>query len=658
MTENNSPILNKINNTSDIRSLSLAELKILASEVRQETITAVAETGGHLGAGLGVIELTIALHHVFNTPDDKIVWDVGHQTYPHKILTGRRAKINTLRQPSGLSGFTKRSESEFDCFGAGHSSTSISAALGMAVARDLNHKNFEVLAVIGDGAMSAGMAYEAMNNAGAMHTRLIVILNDNKMSIAPAVGAMSNYLSRLIASKPYLSIRSAAKRLAHHLPSTLEKAAKKAEQYTKDFWAGGNYFQEMGFYYVGPVDGHNLKHLIPILTNIKNDHTIKSPILIHVVTEKGHGFNMPEAKDEKLHAVGKFDISTGKQIKTKTTIPTYTQVFANSLIQAAEKDDKIVAITAAMPSGTGLDIFAAKFPHRMFDVGIAEQHAVTFSAGLACEGLKPFCTIYSTFLQRAYDQVIHDVAIQKLPVRFMIDRAGLVGADGATHAGTFDLAYLCCLPDFIVMAPADEAELANMVSTAATIDTGPCAVRYPRGEGTGVKIPSNPTILTIGKGRIIRQGKHAAILSLGTRLSEAEKAAGLLSKQGIEVTIADARFAKPIDEELIKSLALEHSILITVEEGSSGGFSAQVLQFLTDNNLITEWLKVRTLCLPDKFIDQGNVTNLYEECGLNASGIAATIIELNNEIINQTSNNPTKFRKGFLSKEALKTQHR
>lgn len=630
-------ILNSIKSTSDLHKLSMEDLHALANEVRQETILAVSQTGGHLGAGLGVVELTVALHHVFNTPKDKIIWDVGHQTYPHKILTGRWDKIHTLRQPGGLSGFTKRKESEYDPFGAGHSSTSISAALGMAVARDLNFNatlreegdDFESIAVIGDGAMSAGMAYEAMNNAGAMHTRMIVILNDNKMSIAPAVGAMSNYLSRLISSKPYLSLRNMAKKVANHLPEAIEKAAKKAEEYTKDFWSGGNFFEKMGFYYVGPIDGHDLNHLVPILKNIRNDKSINHPILIHIVTEKGHGFDVHGAECEKLHAVAKFDVKTREQKKPTATAPSYTGIFANSLINEAKKDSKIVAITAAMPSGTGLDKFSQTFPKRTFDVGIAEQHAVTFAAGLACEGYKPFCTIYSTFLQRAYDQIVHDVAIQNLPVRFAIDRAGLVGADGPTHAGSFDIGFLASLPNMVVMAASDEAELAKMVATAANYNDGPIAFRYPRGEGTGIEIPENPQSLEIGKGRIIRKGSNIAILSLGTRLQEAKKAADILEKEGISLTIADARFAKPLDTALITELAKNHSILITLEEGAIGGFGSHVLQFLTDNNLLNGKLKVKSLCLPDHFIEQNNPHVMYDEAGLNADNIAQTIKNMN-----------------------------
>lgn len=625
------PLLNQIDNVEDLRKLEAESLIELAGEVRRKTIQAVSKTGGHLGAGLGVVELTIALHYVFNTPEDKLIWDVGHQTYPHKILTDRKNRIETLRQPSGLSGFTKRSESIFDPFGAGHSSTSISAALGMAVARDLNQDHFDVIAVIGDGAMSAGMAYEAMNNAGTQGSRLIVILNDNKMSIAPAVGAMSRYLSRLISSKPYLTFRQMAKQVVKHIPGEfIEKAARKAEQYTKDFWAGSNFFEEMGFYYVGPVDGHDLNQLIPIFKNIKKDKSLQHPILIHVVTEKGYGYHMPEAKKEKLHAVGKFDINTATQQKTKSSVPTYTHTFASTLTELAKHDPAIVAITAAMPSGTGLDLFAENFPTRCFDVGIAEQHAVTFAAGLACEKLKPFCAIYSTFLQRAYDQVVHDVAIQSLPVRFAIDRADLVGADGPTHAGIFDTTFLCTLPNFIVMAPSDEAELVHMITTMTHINDKPSAVRYPRGEGRNVPIPTNPSILPIGKGRIIQEGTDVAILSLGTRLADCQKAAHILKEQyNIQPTIADARFAKPLDTDLITQLAKNHRLLITIEGGAIGGFGSHVLTFLTDKNLICNPLKVHALCLPDYFIEQNNIDAMYQEARLDAESIVElTIREL------------------------------
>ncbi len=611
-------ILDSIKSPKDIRHLSIAQLETLSSEVRNATINAVSQTGGHLGAGLGVIELTVALHHVFNTPEDKLIWDVGHQSYPHKILTGRKDRMNSLRQANGLSGFTKRSESVYDPFGAGHSSTSISAALGMAVARDLNQENFEVIAVIGDGAMSAGMAYEAMNNAGSLGTRLIVILNDNKMSIAPAVGAMSQYLARLISSKSYTGFRNVAKQVAKHMPGDfITKAAKKAEQYTKDFCSGGNYFEEMGFYYVGPVDGHDLNHLVPILKNVKNNHSINHPILVHVVTEKGYGYNMECSKKEKLHAVNKFDVATAKEQSVKSAIPTYTEVFSNFLINLAKEDEKIVAITAAMPSGTGLNKFAKIFPKRFFDVGIAEQHAVTFAAGLACQGYKPFCTIYSTFLQRGYDQVVHDVAIQSLPVRFAIDRAGLVGGDGPTHAGSFDITYLATLPNFIVMAPSNEAELANMLRTSLSINDKPCAIRYPRGEGRGVKIPEKGDILKIGKGNIIKQGNKVAIISLGDCLAEVEKASVILETQlNMNITIADARFAKPIDTDLIEKLAKTHELIITIEHGSIGGFGSHVLKYLTDQNLLNSNLSVKCLCLPDTFIEQNTQKAMYEEAGL------------------------------------------
>ncbi|MDB2415382.1 1-deoxy-D-xylulose-5-phosphate synthase, partial [Rickettsiales bacterium] len=616
-----------INNPDDLKSLSIAQLQQLSNEVREETIDVVSKIGGHLGAGLGVVELTVALHHVFDTPKDKLIWDVGHQTYPHKILTGRKDKMHTLRQPDGISGFTKRKESIFDPFGAGHSSTSISACLGMAIARDLSEENHDCIAVIGDGAMSAGMAYEAMNNAGSSHSRMIVILNDNRMSIAPAVGAMSGYLSRLISSKSYLTLRDAARSFASHLPTSLEKVARKAEQYTKGMVTGGNFFEEMGFYYLGPVDGHDITQLVPLLKNVKNDKKIKRPVLIHVVTEKGHGYDMPEVKDEKLHAVKKFDVKLAKQIKTTQSAPNYTKVFAESLVKLAKNDEKILAITAAMPSGTGLDIFEKEFPDRMFDVGIAEQHAVTFAAGLACDGYKPFCAIYSTFLQRAYDQIVHDVAIQKLPVRFAIDRAGFVGADGPTHAGSFDIMFLASLPNFVVMAPSDEAELALMTATAASIDDRPSAFRYPRGEGVGVDIPENPKPIKIGKGRIISKGKDIAILSLGDRLCEAKKAAKKLSEKGKSVTIADARFAKPLDTKLIEELAKNHSTLITIESGSIGGFGSAVTQHLLDKNLLDGKLKLRTLCMADKFIEQDNVDKMYAKAGLDSAAIVKAALE-------------------------------
>jgi 1-deoxy-D-xylulose-5-phosphate synthase len=561
------------------------------------------------------------LHYIFDTPKDLIIWDVGHQTYPHKILTDRREKIKTLRQEGGISGFTKRAESVFDPFGAGHSSTSISAALGMSVARDLNQEKKEVIAVIGDGAISAGMAYEAMNNAGAMKNRLIVILNDNDMSIAPPVGAMSAYLSRLISSPSYLSFRNIAKQVASHLPKSIEEMARKAEKYAKTIATGGNFFEEMGFYYVGPLDGHNLEHLLPVLKNIKEEDSILHPILIHVVTEKGRGFISPEQSNEKFHAVNKFDLATGKQKKIEALAPTYTKVFADSLVEIAEKDEKIIAITAAMPSGTGLDKFANKFPERMFDVGIAEQHAVTFAAGLAAEGMKPFVAIYSTFLQRAYDQIIHDVVLQKLPVKFAIDRAGLVGADGPTHAGSFDISFLSILPNIVLMSPSDEAELYNMVATAAEIDDMPSAFRYPRGNGIGVALPSKSVILPIGKGRIINEGNDIAVISLGTRLSEVKKAAEKLKENNINITIADARFVKPLDGGLITELAKNHKLLITIEEGSIGGFATQVNDFLIRNNLLSNGLKIRNLFLPDMFIEQGTQDNMYKQAGLDVDAI-------------------------------------
>ncbi|MBT7955952.1 MAG: 1-deoxy-D-xylulose-5-phosphate synthase, partial [Rhodospirillaceae bacterium] len=573
MTEHSkTPLLDTITEPSDIRGYSADQLKQLADELRTETIDAVSITGGHLGASLGVVELAVALHHVFDTPHDRLIWDVSHQAYPHKILTGRRDRIRTLRQGGGLSGFTKRSESEYDPFGAAHSSTSISAGLGMAVARDLNGGNNNVVAVIGDGSMSAGMAYEAMNNAGSSDARLIVILNDNDMSIAPPVGAMSAYLSRLISSKSYQSIRHFAKEIAEKLPRRVEETARRAEEYARGILTGGTLFEELGFFYIGPVDGHNIDHLLPLLKNLR-DAEESGPVLLHVVTEKGHGYEPAEQSADKYHGVGKFDVVTGKQDKPKSNAPSYTNVYAEALIQEAEKDDKIVAITAAMPSGTGLDKFGDAFPDRTFDVGIAEQHGVTFAAGMATEGYKPFATIYSTFLQRAYDQVVHDVAIQKLPVRFAIDRAGLVGADGATHAGSFDIAYLACLPDMVVMAASDEAELKHMVATAVQIDDRPSAFRYPRGEGLGVEMPEIGAPLEIGKGRILREGTSVALLTLGGRLGEALEAADELASRGWSTTVADARFAKPLDQDMILRLAKDHEVLITIEEGSIGGFA-------------------------------------------------------------------------------------
>ena len=619
------PLLDRIQTPADLRRLDTAALPQLANELRQETIDAVAVTGGHLGAGLGVIELTVALHYVFDTPRDRLVWDVGHQAYPHKILTGRRDRIRTLRQGGGLSGFTKRTESEYDPFGAAHSSTSISAGLGMAVARDLEHKPHNVVAVIGDGAMSAGMAYEAMNNAGAMNSRLIVILNDNDMSIAPPVGAMSAYLARLISGKTYRTLRDIGKQLAHKLPKFFEEKAERAEEYARGFWTGGTMFEEMGFYYVGPIDGHNLDHLLPVLRNVRDAKT--GPILIHVVTQKGKGYAPAETSADKYHGVVKFDVATGAQAKSKTNAPSYTKVFGESLVREAKKDDKIVAITGAMPSGTGLDLFAKEFPNRMFDVGIAEQHAVTFAAGLATEGFKPFATIYSTFLQRAYDQVVHDVAIQSLPVRFAIDRAGLVGADGPTHAGAFDVAYLGCLPGFVVMAAGDEAELMHMVATAAAINDRPSAVRYPRGEGLGVEMPSEGKPLEIGKGRILREGSKVALLSFGARLGECLKAADELAALGLSATVADARFAKPLDTDLVLRLAREHEVLITIEEGAIGGFGSYVLQALAEHGALDRGCKVRPMVLPDILIDQDSPAAMYAKAGLDSKGIVAKVFE-------------------------------
>jgi 1-deoxy-D-xylulose-5-phosphate synthase len=624
-TETQTPLLDRIHTPDDLRALSDGELKELASEVRQVMIDAVSVTGGHLGAGLGVVELTIALHHVFDTPNDRLIWDVGHQSYPHKILTGRKGRIRTLRQPGGLSGFCKRDESEYDAFGAGHSSTSISAGLGMAVARDLGGESHNVVAVIGDGAMSAGMAYEAMNNAGAMDSRLIVILNDNDMSIAPPVGAMSAYLAKLISGGTYRRFRRFLKQLAHKLlPKTWEKRAARAEEFTRGFWTGGTLFEELGFYYVGPIDGHNFDHLLPVLRNVRAMRN--GPILVHVVTQKGKGYGPAEISADKFHGVGKFNVVTGKQEPSAAgTPPSYTKVFAQALIEEARADEKIVAITAAMPSGTGLDRFAETFPTRCFDVGIAEQHAVTFAAGLAAEGYKPFAAIYSTFLQRAYDQVVHDVAVQGLPVRFAIDRAGFVGADGPTHAGSFDVAYLSCLPGMVVMAAADEVELMHMVATAAAIDDTPSAVRYPRGEGTGIALPKRGTILPIGKGRVLREGSAVALLSFGARLPECLSAADQLAGFGLPATVADARFAKPLDMDLLRQLARNHEVLVTVEEGSSGGFGAQVLQALAREGLLDRGLKVRTLTLPDRFIEQNKPNVMYAEAGLDAGGIVATV---------------------------------
>ena len=619
------PLLDRVNLPSDLKNLSPEQLRQLADELRHETIDAVARTGGHLGAGLGVVELTVALHYVFDTPADRLIWDVGHQAYPHKILTGRRDRIRTLRQGGGLSGFTKRAESEYDPFGAAHSSTSISAALGMAVARDLQGKNNNVIAVIGDGAMSAGMAYEAMNNAGARNERLIVILNDNDMSIAPPVGAMSAYLSRLLSGRTYLKLRDVGKQLTAHLPKRLDEFITRGVEHARGFWTGGTLFEELGFYYVGPIDGHNLDHLLPVLRNVRDAET--GPILVHVVTQKGKGYGPAESSADKYHGVVKFDVATGAQVKSKPGAPQYTKVFAQSLIKEARKDDKIVAITAAMPSGTGLDLFEKEFPNRCFDVGIAEQHAVTFAGGLATEGLKPFAVIYSTFLQRAYDQVVHDIAIQSLPVRFALDRAGLVGADGPTHAGAFDVAYLGCLPNFVLMAAGDEAELVHMVATAAAIDDRPSAVRYPRGEGLGVPMPDEGKPLEIGKGRIVQEGHKVALLSYGGRLGECLAAAKELKALGLSATVADARFAKPLDVELLTRLVRNHEVLVTVEEGAIGGFGAYVLQALAEHGLIERGLRVRCMVLPDRFIDQDSPNAMYAQAGLDAKGIVAKVFE-------------------------------
>jgi len=624
--QSTTPLLDTIDTPADIRRLRADQLPQLADELRQETISAVSVTGGHLGAGLGVVELTVALHRVFDTPDDRLIWDVGHQAYPHKIVTGRRGRIRTLRQEGGLSGFTRRSESEYDPFGAAHSSTSISAGLGMAVARDLAGGRNHVIAVIGDGAMSAGMAYEAMNNAGALRSRLIVVLNDNDMSIAPPVGALSGHLSRLLSGRPYVSLRNLGRTVAEALPRPLEMAARRAEEFARGFVAGGTLFDELGFYYVGPVDGHNLDHLLPVLRNAR-DSRLDKPILVHVVTKKGKGYPPAEASDDKYHGVVKFDVVTGKQSKPVANAPQYTAVFAKALIAEAETDRRIVAITAAMPSGTGLDKFAERFPERSFDVGIAEQHGVTFAAGLACEGFKPFAAIYSTFLQRAFDQVVHDVAIQKLPVRFAIDRAGLVGADGATHAGSYDVGYLGALPDFVVMAAADELELMHMVATAAQIDDRPSAFRYPRGEGVGIELPARGTPLEIGKGRIVREGTKIAILSFGARLHECLVAAEDLAAKGLGTTVADARFAKPLDTDLVRRLAREHEVLITIEEGAIGGFASHVLHYLATAGLLDGGLKIRPMVLPDRFVDHAAPARQYEWAGLNAPQIVATALE-------------------------------
>ena len=624
LSESQTPLLDKVRFPADIRQFDKKQLRQLADELRRETIDAVSQTGGHLGAGLGVVELTVAIHHVFNTPQDRLIWDVGHQAYPHKILTGRRDRIRTLRMGGGLSGFTKRTESEYDPFGAAHSSTSISAGLGMAVARDLSKQSHNVIAVIGDGAMSAGMAYEAMNNAGSMDSRLIVILNDNDMSIAPPVGAMSAYLARLLSGRGYQSLRNLLKQIAEHLPRRLSETARRAEEYARGIATGGTLFEELGFYYVGPIDGHNLDHLLPVLKNVRD--TRGGPVLIHAVTQKGKGYPPAEQSDDKYHGVTKFDVITGTQRKSAANAPAYTKVFAQSLVKEAERDDKIIAITAAMPSGTGLDHFAKVFPDRCFDVGIAEQHAVTFAAGLATEGYKPFCAIYSTFLQRAYDQVVHDVAIQRLPVRFALDRAGLVGADGPTHAGSFDVGYLGMLPGFVIMAAADEAELVHMVATAAAIDDRPSALRFPRGEGIGIEMPQMGVPLEIGKGRILREGNRVAILSFGTRLSESLKAADELAAHGYSTTVADARFCKPLDEDLVRRLAREHEVLITIEEGAIGGFASHVMHFLAHEGLLDKGLSLRPMTLPDTFIEHDNPSSMYAEARLNAPHIVETAL--------------------------------
>ena len=619
------PLLDQIHTPNDLRRLQESQLRQVADELRTETIDAVAVTGGHLGAGLGVVELTVALHYIFDTPRDRIVWDVGHQAYPHKILTGRRDRIRTLRMGNGLSGFTKRAESEYDPFGAAHSSTSISSALGMAVARDLSGGRNNVVAVIGDGALTAGMAYEAMNNAGALNSRLIVILNDNDMSIAPPVGAMAGYLARLFSGATYRSLREIGKQLATKLPKALEIGALRAEEFGRGMVTGGTLFEELGFYYVGPIDGHNMDQLLPILKNVRDSKT--GPIIVHCRTQKGKGYEPAEKSADKYHGVVKFDVATGVQAKAKSNAPSYQKVFGESLIKEAQKDDKIIGITAAMPSGTGIDLFEKVFPKRTFDVGIAEQHAVTFAAGLATEGYKPFCAIYSTFLQRGYDQVVHDVAIQRLPVRFAMDRAGLVGADGPTHAGSFDLAYLGCLPGFVIMAAADESDLVHMVATQVAINDRPSALRYPRGEGVGVEMPAEGKPLEIGKGRIIREGSKIAILSLGTRLADSLKAAEELASYGLSTTVADARFAKPLDTELVLRLANEHEVLITIEEGAIGGFAAQVFQTLSDNGALDKGLKIRSMVLPDIFIDHDSPNAMYAKAGLDAKGIVKKVFE-------------------------------
>ncbi len=623
--QSKTPLLDQVRAPKDLKGLNRKQLSQLADELRQETIDSVSVTGGHLGAGLGVVELIVAIHHLFDAPKDRLIWDVGHQCYPHKIITGRRDRIRTIRQGGGLSGFTKRSESEYDPFGAAHAATSISAGLGMAVARDLSGGDNNVIAIIGDGSMSAGMAYEAMNNAGAMDGRLIVVLNDNDMSIAPPVGAMSAYLARLISSGTYTGLRKVAKHLAHKFPRTIEEWARRAEEYARGMATGGTLFEELGFYYVGPIDGHNLDHLIPILRNVRDMK--EGPVLVHCITQKGKGYEPAEKSADKYHGVEKFDVVTGTQMKGTAKAPSYTSVFAKSLIREAQDDDKIVAITAAMPSGTGLDKFGNMFPDRTFDVGIAEQHAVTFAAGLAAEGYKPFAAIYSTFLQRGYDQVVHDVAIQSLPVRFAMDRAGLVGADGQTHAGSFDTTFLATLPGMVVMAAGDEAELFHMVATAAAIDDRPSSFRYPRGEGVGVELPEKGRVLDLGKGRIIREGTKIAILNFGTHLAESLKAADELSAYGLSTTVGDARFCKPLDEDLVRRLARAHEVLITIEEGAIGGFAAHVLQFMAHDGLLDSGVKVRPMVMKDIFVDQDTMDKMYEVAGLSCADIVRTAFE-------------------------------
>ena len=623
----NTPLLDTIHYPADLRKLEKKQLTQLASELREELVDAVSFTGGHLGAGLGVVELTIAIHYLFNTPDDRLIWDVGHQAYPHKILTGRRNKIRTLRQGGGLSGFTKRAESQYDPFGAAHSSTSISAGLGMAVARDLEGKNNSIISVIGDGAMSAGMAYEAMNNAGAMDSRLIVILNDNDMSIAPPVGAMSSYLAKLLSGKKYIGFRNLFKKISDKFPGRLKQRIGQAEEYLRGMAVGGTLFEEMGFFYVGSVDGHSFDQLLPVLENVKNS-THEGPFLIHAITQKGKGYQPAEDSKDKYHGVTKFNVATGEQSKSSSNKPSYTNVFGETLAAHAQQDNKIVAVTGAMPSGTGINIFQKQFPKRTFDVGIAEQHAVTFAAGLATEGYKPYAAIYSTFLQRAYDQVVHDVAIQSLPVRFAIDRAGLVGADGPTHAGSFDITYLATLPNFIVMAASDEAELVRMINTSIDINDRPCAFRYPRGNGIGIELPSIDEKLKIGKGRVVQEGTNVCILSLGTRLEECKIAAKELKNKGISTTIVDARFAKPLDEELIIRCAREHEMMITIEEGSIGGFGSHVANLLAEKGIFDKGLKFRSLMLPDVFIDQDTPEKMYDVAGLNTKQITEKIVDV------------------------------